>query len=179
MAINVIPILPPNSYSPSDENLIQSTQIEAVFNSSTDYIEYVISTVNNSFQTVDYNYNTYSFPTNGTVTSNDISSIEIDPVKDINSRGITSGDYNVYYNFYKNELLTDPINKGLFIKSISSDRTELVVKYTSPSIDPVPIVNNFTSNNTSFYFNDFYLNFGNNILTVANNLQVNPTTNEI
>ena len=61
----------------------------------------------------------------------------------------------MYYNFYKNELLTDPINKGLFIKSISSDRTELVVKYTSPSIDPVPIVNNFTSNNTSFYFNDF------------------------
>ena len=179
MAINVIPILPPNSYSPSDENLIQSTQIEAVFNSSTDYIEYVISTVNNSFQTVDYNYNTYSFPTDGTVTSNDISSIEIDPVKDINSRGITSGDYNVYYNFYKNELLTDPINKGLFIKSISSDRTELVVKYTSPSIDPVPIVNNFTSNNTSFYFNDFYLNFGNNILTVANNIQVNPTTNDI
>ena len=179
MAINVIPILPPNSYSPSDENLIQSTQIEAVFNSSTDYIEYVISTVNNSFQTVDYNYNTYSFPTNGTVTSNDISSIEIDPVKDINSRGITSGDYNVYYNFYKNELLTDPINKGLFIKSISSDRTELVVKYTSPSIDPVPIVNNFTSNNTSFYFNDFYLNFGNNILTIANNIQVNPITNDI
>jgi hypothetical protein len=179
MAITVSQIFSSSPYSLQDERLISPTQIEATFNPSTDYIEYVISTTNNSFQTVDYNYNTYSFPTDGTVVSNNISSIEIDPIVDINRRGITSGDYNVYYNFYRNELLTDPTNKGLFIKSISADRTELIVKYTSPSIDPVLIVNNFTSNNTSFYFNDFYLNFGDNILLVANNIQVNPTTNDI
>ncbi len=103
MAVSISQIFSSSPYSSQDERLIIPTQIEAVFNSSTDYIEYVISTINNSFQTVDYNYNAYSFPTDGTVVSNDISSIEIDPVKDINSRGITSGDYNVYYNFYKNE----------------------------------------------------------------------------
>ena len=178
MAVNISQIFSSSPYSPQDERLINPTQIEATFNPSTDYIEYVISTKNNSFQTVDYNYNTFSFPTDGTVVSNNISSIEINPEVDLSNRGITSGDYNTYYNFYRNELLTNPINKGLFIKSISADRTELVVKYTSPSIDPVLIVNNFT-NNTSFYFNDFYLNFGNNTLAVANNIQVNPTTNDI
>ena len=178
MAISVSQIFSPSPYSSQDERLISPTQIEAIFNPSTDYIEYVINTVNNSFQTVDYNYSAYSFPTDGTTTSNNISSIEIDPAVDLSNRGITSGDYNTYYNFYKNELLTNPINKGLFIKSISADRTELIVKYTSPSIDPVLTVSNFV-NNTSFYFDDFYLNFGNNILSVANNIQVNPTTTDI
>ena len=179
MAINVTQIFSSSPYSLQDERLISPTQIETTFNPSTDYIEYVISTVNNSFQIVDYNYNAYSFPTNGTVTSNDISSIEIDPTSDINRRGITSGEYNTYYNFYKNELLTSPINRDLFIKSISADRTELVIRYTSPTTDPALIVDNFISNNTSYYFNDFYLNFGDNILLVANNIQVNPTTNDI
>jgi hypothetical protein len=179
MAINVTQIFSSSPYSLQDERLISPTQIEATFNSSTDYIEYVISTVNNSFQTVDYNYNAYSFPTNGTVTSNDISSIEIDPTSDINRRGITSGDYNTYYNFYRNELSTSPTNKDLFIKSISADRTEIVVRYISPSTDPTSAIDNFVSNNTSFYFNDFYLNFGNNILLVANNIQANPTTGDI
>ena len=125
MAINVNQILPPGPYSSNDERLISSTQIEATFNPSTDYTEYVITTVNNSFQIVDYNYNTYSFPINGTVTSNDINSIEIDPTSDLNQKGITSGDYNVYYNFYRNYLQSSPANQNLFIKEISSDRTEL------------------------------------------------------
>jgi hypothetical protein len=179
MAINITEIFPSSPYSPQDEALIQSSLIEATFDSSLDYIEYVVSTPNNSFQSVDTNYNNYSFPTNGTVTSNLISSIEIDPSSDITRKGFNSGEYNTYYNFYRNELLTSPTNKGLFIKNISSDRTELTIRYISSDIDPVSTVNSFISNNTSFYFNDFYLNFGNNILLVANNIQVNPTTGDI
>jgi hypothetical protein len=179
MAINITEIFPSSPYLPQDEALIQSSQIEATFDPSLDYIEYVISTPNNSFQSVDTNYNRFSFPTNGTVTSNQINSIEIDPSSDISAKGFNSGEYNVYYNFYRNELLTSPTNKDLFIKSISADKTELVVRYISPSIDPVSTIDNFISSNTSFYFNDFYLNFGNNILLVANNIQYNSVTGDI
>ena len=179
MAINVTQIFPSSPYSSQDEKLISPTQVEATFNPSTDYIEYVISTPNNSFQTVDYNYGAYSFPINGTVISNDISSIEINPITDINSRGISSGDYNTYYNFYRNELSTGPSNKNLFIKTISADRTELVVRYISPTTNVTLAVDSFINSNTSFYFNDFYLNFGNNLLLVANNIQVNPNTDDI
>jgi hypothetical protein len=181
MAINVIPILPPNSYSPSDENLIQSTQIEATFNPSTDYIEYVISTTNNSFQTVDYGYSNYHFPTDGTVVTNSINLIEINPVTDINSKNISSGDYNVYYNFYKSELSSSYDNQSYFIKSISSDRTEVIIRYLNPNIGLVTTVDEFKlslSTNIS-YFEDFYLNFGDNILTVANNIAIDPTTFDI
>ena len=118
MAVNVNQILPPIPYSSNDERLIPSTQIEATFNPNTDYIEYVVSTINNSFQTVDYSYNTYSFPTDGTVVSNNINSIEIDPTSDLSRKGITSGDYNVYYNFYRNYLQSSPTNQNLFIKEI-------------------------------------------------------------
>ena len=179
MAINITEIFPSSPYSSQDEALIQSSQIEAIFDPSLDYIEYVISTPNNSFQSVDTNYNRFSFPTNGTVTSNQINSIEINPSSDISAKGFNSGEYNVYYNFYRNELLTSPTNKDLFIKSISADKTELVVRYISPSTDPTSTIDNFISSNTSFYFNDFYLNFGNNILLVANNIQVNSTTGDI
>ena len=180
MAVNINQILPPIPYSSNDERLIPSTQVEATFNSSTDYIEYVVSTTNSSFQTVDYNYNTYSFPTNGTVTSNNINSIEIDPTSDLSRKGITSGDYNVYYNFYRNYLQTSPTNQNLFIKEISADRTELKLSFLNNI--PVGELESFKAlfnNNLSFYFEDFYLNFGGNILALANNFDYNPTTLEV
>jgi len=181
MATNVTPILSPNSYLPSDERLIQSSQIEATFNPSTDYIEYVISTPNKSFQTVDYRYNNYSFPTNGTVISNNISSIEIDPAADINRKGLSNGNYNVYYNFYKNELFSSFDNQSYFINSISPDRTEVVIRYLDPNIGLVTAVDEFKlSLSTDIsYFQDFYLNFGNNILSIANNIDIDPITYDI
>jgi hypothetical protein len=54
MATNVTQIFPSSPYSLQDERLISPTQIEATFNPSTDYIEYAISTPNNSFKDVDY-----------------------------------------------------------------------------------------------------------------------------
>ena len=92
MAINITEIFPSSPYSSQDEALIQSSQIEAIFDPSLDYIEYVISTPNNSFQSVDTNYNRFSFPTNGTVTSNQINSIEINPSSDISAKGFNSGE---------------------------------------------------------------------------------------
>lgn len=179
MAVNVTQIFSSSPYSLNDERLIPSTQVEATFNPSTDYIEYVISTVNNSFRTVDYNYNAYSFPTNGTVISNDINSIEINPTSDLSSKGISTGDYNSYYNFYRNQLQTSPTNQNIFIKEISADRTELKLDFLEDiSTSELEIFKSLVSNNLSFYFEDFYLNFGNNNLVVANNFDYDPITLE-
>jgi hypothetical protein len=179
MAVNIIEISSPSSYSPDVTTLLPPDFINAVFNPSIDYIEYVITTPNNSFKTVYYNYNSFSFPTNGTVLSNNISSIEIDPELDITSRGFNNGEYNVYYNFYQNQLQTSQNNKNFFIKEISADRTELKLGF----INNVPVVNldyfkSYTSGLTN-YFNDFYLNFGDNILAVANNFDYDPNTYDI
>jgi len=165
-------------YSSNDVELINSSQIESFFNPSVDYIEFVVNSPNNSYQNINYDYKDYIYPTDGTVVSDSTSQLEVNPSADINKLGITGGEYNLYYNFLKNELLTSYNNKDLFIKSISADRTELIVRYKS-NIDSSLIVNEFISNNTSFYFNDFYLNFGDNILIVANNIEVNSNNGEI
>ena len=165
-------------YSPNDTELINTSQIESFFNPSTDYIEFIINSPNSSYQNVNYDYKDFIYPIDGTVTSDSTSQLEINPSTDINKLGITGGEYNLYYNFLKNELLTSYNNQDLFIKSISADRTELIVKFKS-NVDSSLIVSNFVSKNTSFYFNDFYLNFGDNVLVVANNIEANSSNNEI
>ena len=163
-------------------SIIGSSINTAFFNPSTDYIEYVITTSNKSFKNVEYNYNDYRFPTNGTVVSNNINNIDIDPIRDINKKGYNVGEFEVYYNFYKNQLQTSYENQNLFIKEISADRTELKLNFLS---FPITLINDLeifkqeVSNNNSIYFEEFYLNFGDNNVVTANNFNYDPTTYEV
>lgn len=181
MALEINSLNSTSPYSPKDISLLNPTSVEAIFNPGVDYIEYVIQSNNNSFIRVDYNYNRYRFPVNGTVISNNISSIEIDPISDLTNSGFNSGEYITTYNFYKNQLQTSYNNKNLFIKEISADRTELKLDFLSFPITLIDDLEIFkqTINNNSIYFEEFYLNFGDNNLTVANNFNYDPTTYEI
>jgi len=155
---------------------------QSYFSPSTDYIEYIIKSNTSNLLIVNYNFLNYFFPTNGTVTSNAISDIEIDPIPDLNRSGINLGSYSTYYNFYKNQLNTSFSNQNLFIKEISPDRTELKLNFLSI---PITLVNDLeifkieVSNNLSAYVEEFYLNFGNNNLITANNFDYNDNTLEI
>ena len=101
MAVNITQIISPSPYDIKDNNLLQPSQVEALFDPSIDYIEYVITTLINHFKNVDYNYNNYTFPTNGTVTSNAISNIDIDPISDINRKDIIVGILKHIITFIK------------------------------------------------------------------------------
>ena len=173
------PISTQPTYNSSDEILLNSSATQSFFNPGIDYIEYTISTPNNSFFTIDYNYKDYSFPTDG-VTSDSISDIIINPEIDLAKNGFTSGEYNVYYNFLRNELNSSFDNQIFFIKEISSDRTEVIIN----SIDNTNIINsvdNFRNqlNSNPNYFQDFFLNFGSNNLYVANNINIDIDTLDI
>ena len=179
MAATVTQIEIPNTYTPSDEVLLNPSITQSSFNPSTDYIEYTISTPDNSFSITNYSYNNYSFPLTE-ITSNSIPNIVINPESDLVNDGYNSGEFNVYYNFLKNELNSSYNNQNFFIKDISSDRTEVII---SNNIDPdiVNSVNNFKSqlNANPNYFQDFFLNFGSNILSVANNIEIDNDTLDI
>jgi hypothetical protein len=97
MAVSITQITTDLPYSPEDSLLLNSSVGDAFFNPNTDYIEYTISTPDLSFSTTDPYYNRYSFPTEG-VTSGLISDIIINSLADLTSKGITSGEYNTYYN---------------------------------------------------------------------------------
>ena len=106
MGAIITPTTVSSPYSSNDIELINSSQIESFFNPSVDYIEFVVNSPNSSYQEINYDYKNYIYPTDGTVTSNATSQLEINPSVDINQLGITGGDYNLYYNFYTNELQT-------------------------------------------------------------------------
>jgi hypothetical protein len=171
MATSVSQIFTSSPYSPNEVNLLNASIIEATFNPSIDYIEYVITDNNNSFKIVNEQYNGYSFPTDGTVTSNFISSITFDPLTDIRNLNLNVGDYVAHYNFFKNEANTTQYNKSLFIKEISADRTEIVIGFLYLFTSLQSVVDSLKVDNSS-YFKEFYLNFGNGNMCLANNIQV-------
>jgi hypothetical protein len=171
MAINVSPIPTSSPYSPNEVNLLNASTVEAAFNPSIDYIEYVVTDNNNSFKIVNGQYNGYSFPTDGTVTSNFISSINFDPLLDIRNLNLNVGNYITHYNFYKNEANTTQYNKSLFIKEISADRTEIVIGFLYLFTSLQSVVDSLKIDNSD-YFKEFYLNFSNGDICLANNIQV-------
>ena len=171
MAIIFSELSTPSPYSLNEETLLNGTLIDVAFNPTINYIEYVITDNNNSFKIVDEQYNKYSFPTDGTITSNFISSIDLDPVSDIKNKNLNVGNYITHYNFFQNEANTTQYNRSLFIKEISADRTEVVIGFLYLFTSLQSVVDSLKVNNSS-YFKEFYLNFGNGDICLANNIQV-------
>ena len=184
MAIIVTPYTNSNAnYNPKDESLLNSSTTQATFDPSINYIEYTISTPDKSFLVTDYTFSNYKFP-DSKVTSNAISNIILEPRVDaesISDYGIDGGEYISKYNFLQNELESSYSNRKFFVKDISADRTEITLGYTDNPVFVVESVNTFKERlNINFvYFQDFFLNFGDDVLCIANNITINSETFDI
>ncbi len=129
MATTINPIDPitleSQTYSPQDISVLSPETVSPVFDPSKgDYVEFTILSPNREFQITDQNL------TNISITSTDASTgatfnVDLDPEKELKSRGFTNGEYNVIYNFLRKELNSSPDERIFYIKEISGDRTEL------------------------------------------------------
>ena len=186
-------------YSDNDTRLINSFSLQEEFGSSSDYIESFLYDTSGNLLYSNYNYRNFKLPVTSRLTPNSSSSfninnsipienigvesiitsgsslpiIEIDPVKDIQNLGYNSGEFKTQYNFFKNKI--SDYNSELFIKEISSDRTELRVcstTFTNIELETkvTELINQATN---SRYYTDFILNFGNNIQVLATNIALN------
>ena len=192
-------------YNTEDTNLIPSTQIQESFGGINDYIESYVYDIGGNLLNVNYNYLSYKIPTNfgltpgintlpntqgriqttnvgidstlSTPTSSLYPIIEIDPIKDLQDLGYSSGEFNVRYNFF-NSKLSNYINEALFVKEISSDRTE--IRLASTTLTDADIENTTNSlielANKVQYQLEYLLNFGNNEQYVAVNVALNKAT---
>ena len=160
-------------YSTSDENLISSVEVSTLFNPSTDYIEYYIYNPNNGGlvfppSEVSPSYTNYILEDNILV---------INPKEDLNSEGYFDGNYNTFYNFLSTRLASN-FDQRYYISEISSDRTE--IRLDSNDISTENIISSsldfIQERNTDEYYPDFYLNFGNNQLVIANNILLDTST---
>jgi hypothetical protein len=172
--INTIPLDPTTfefqEYSLNDTSLITSVEVENSFNPLTDHIEYFIYDLNGNILTSNVSgYNGYRLLDNV---------LTIYPETDLTIQGFTEGQYNTLYNFVSNKLSSDP-NNNYFISQISPDRTEVRLDTTSiPNAlvisSSMELMNDITTSTGSYY--DFYLDFGNNELIIANNVLLDTSS---
>jgi hypothetical protein len=171
--INILPLNPNNfefqEYSSNDLNLIVSTEVETSFDPTTDYIEYYVYDLGGNIIVS----NIFGFPGYKLIDNQ----VSIDPVADLAAYGYEQGSYNTLYNFLKRKLGSNPLST-YYIDEISSDRTEIRLNTTEiPNIDVVALTNDFINEiqTTPLGYVDFYLDFGDNQLIIANNILLDNT----
>lgn len=149
-------------YQPSDTALISSFDTESVFDSNVNYIEYHIYNGNKLLVDTVENLDTFRIYDN---------QVYIDPEQDLESRVFQDGQYYSVYNFLT-PALSSSFQETYYISEISQDRTE--IRLASTDILGGDIVDGATALKTLIdstpYYQDFYLNFGNNNLVIANNV---------
>jgi hypothetical protein len=171
--INILPLNPNNfefqEYSSNDLNLIVSTEVETSFDPTTDYIEYYVYDLGGNIIVS----NIFGFPGYKLIDNQ----VLIDPVADLAAYGYEQGSYNTLYNFLKRKLGSNPLST-YYIDEISSDRTEIRLNTTEiPNIDVVALTNDFINEiqTSPVGYVDFYLDFGDNQLIIANNILLDNT----
>jgi hypothetical protein len=170
------------TYKTQDANLISSFSVGTSLSASS-YIELFIYDNNKNILVSDYNFNQYTILADGQSagSENSVSTIQLDPEAILTTEGYSQGVYSTYFNFFNRQVGSNL--QQLYISEISSDRTELRLDSTSlTDADIVEQVNSLIQQREdSPYFLDFYLNFGENQLVIANNIQLdnqdptNPT----
>ena len=160
------------NYSLSDEILISQNEIEITFDPNLNYIEYYVYNPDGSLLYPLNNgspiLNSYSIVSNQLV---------LNPEFDLTENGFFNGTYNTFYNFLYNKIASSFFRR-YYISEISSDRTEVRLSSTDISTDEIILSTNefISERETDTSYPDFYLNFGNNQLAIANNITLDVDT---
>jgi len=162
-------------YETADVNLLDPQTIQEDFGLIDDYIEYFVYDAGGNTLNTNYTYKDFKSPNTSYInpTNKGLPIIEIDPVKDLQNLGYTSGEFKVQYNLFTNKISNS--NAELFLKEISADRTELRVGSTILTNEQIEsgsleLINEYTN---SPYFVDYLLNFGDNNQVVVVNVALN------
>jgi len=166
-------------YSEKDLKLISpATNSLSEFRPSTDRVEFSIYNEQGLLDNIEYNYKDYNIPPEFNPLTGILSSLNLDPGVDLIKGGYTQGFYQIIYNFLRDKAASNP-QTGYYISQISADRTEL--RLASNILDNDQIqesANAFIEElNASPFFEDFYLNFGNNNLITAIRLAFDEDNN--
>ena len=159
-------------YSTQDDNLIVNFTVEPTFDPLQNYIAYYVYDLNNDIVfSSEIDFKGYAIIDGQVV---------LTPEADIEAVGFEEGQYNVVYNFLNNELSSSYFQR-LYIDQISSDRTE--IRLNTTQISNLDLISGATSlssqiqSSTGVYF-DFFLDFGDNRLVIANNILLDTSNPE-
>ena len=166
---NILNVNTVSRYNSQDTNLIPTNRLAEYFGGENDYIEYYVYDLSGNIIVS----NIYGYPGYKLINNQ----VSIDPVGNLASFGYEQGSYNTLYNFLKRKLGSNPLST-YYIDEISADRTEIRLNTTEiANTDVVVLTNEFITEiqNSPFDYVDFYLNFGDNQLVIANNILLDNT----
>lgn len=167
-----------DKYDTIDSSLISSREYIRQFGLKEDYVEYHVYTKNGSLLYSNYNYTDYRVPGTLQGAANTYTEeLEFFPGNLVENLGFTYGTYNVQFNVYRKKII-DINQKVFFIKEISNDRKELRISSNDLSNLTIEegVINFLYEIQSSPYFKDFLLNFGDNKIVNAVNIALDKNT---
>jgi len=156
----------------ADQTVIASSEIESFFDPLVDRIEFFIYDISKTLVLFDDDFREYRIENNISTDPNEIDEIILQPQVDAVRNGFDRGSLFTVYNFITSEI------SDVFISEISPDRTE--IRLQSNVLTSEDIREEVSSLKSKIdglnYFDELYLNFGNNDYFIAVNIQLDNTT---
>jgi hypothetical protein len=168
-------LAPNQSFNTQDFSIIPNFTLSSSFDPNKDTIEYFVYDYNNNL--LQSNYNFTNWTPQYLDNAEKVTAITIEPEQDVIQEGYTSGILKTVYN-YISPKLSSSFNEQYFISEISSNRTEIRLNSNFLSNEEIAIAyNEFKLQLDDInYFDEFYLNFENNIYILAVNILLDVTT---
>ena len=169
-------------YSEADRSLIDSFQINNLFDPQKHFSELHIYSTTDTLLESNSNYTGYKFLGNAQSAGKPGASVlSIDPVSDSIAYGYPNGGVKLLYHFINDLFTSDKSTAEFFINAISEDRTELRLLAStldSSAVEQTALLFAEDLKNQS-YFDGFRLNFGNNDLFIGINIGTIEYNNQI
>lgn len=180
MAEPIVNIIDPNTFIqqtilPEDRALIQNQVVDSPFDLAKDQVELYYYDYNQNLLTTNYNFldwKSYNDP--ALIAKNKLADLYIDPALDGVVAQIPNGLVYLIYNFVSNKINSSD-QQRFYIDTISADRTEITLKTNNLTNSELEtLTDSFIQELQSTpYFQEFYLNFGNNNSIIGVNIRVN------
>ncbi len=157
-----------------DKSLVTSYSVDGQFTPNVDSVEVYYYDEGRRLVRYNYNYTTWTSHLDPTLSNTSkLEDLYINPAEDGKVLGVVNGSVYLQYQFVTNELSSNS-NRLFYINTISSDRTEITLK--SNDISSIELSGSLATfiqelNADTGYFNEFYLNFGNNNKEIGVNIE--------
>ena len=168
-------------YSQEDKALVSSFQINSIFDPAKHYSELHILSLADELLESTYTYNSYTLLGNAQSAGQAGASVlTIDPIADSKAYGYENGGVKLLYHFLDDLYSADTNKVEFYIQDISPDRTEISLSTLNLTPEVVATITaNIKANlQSQSYFTGFRLDFKNNDLFIATNIDTLGTDAE-
>ena len=162
-------------YSNEDKALVTNFQINNLFDSTKNIVELHILDLSDNVIDSFYDYSSYKQLGNAQSAGKTGASIlTIDPVQDAVNYGYPVGGVKLLYHFLNDLFSENKEQTEFYVKSISEDRTELLLQSLQLTADQLTTYTQDLKNkiNSESYFAEFRLNFKDNNLFIGTNVDI-------